>query len=142
MFFIDWQHDPLVDFSTLNVGEKPHYCVILPHCPANYIEGRCIQAPVLPVGLATLQQYWQKVLAHQPRVKLLRQKQTHAVVQYQYVQRSKWLRFPDLIDLRLVAISEHKSTLYAYSRSVYGYSDLGVNCRRMTHWLSELKAAI
>ncbi|MCB1632914.1 MAG: DUF1499 domain-containing protein [Pseudomonadales bacterium] len=36
-------------------------------------------------------------------------------------------------------LGEARSTLIIYSRSVYGYSDLGVNKARVNRWLAELQ---
>jgi uncharacterized protein (DUF1499 family) len=33
------------------------------------------------------------------------------------------------------------STLILFSRSIYGYSDLGVNAKRIAAWLHELQTA-
>ncbi len=77
------------------------------------------------------------MLKQQPRVTLL--KQDSKANQYQYVQRSLVFRFPDLVDVKFVDLGSNHSTLYAYSRSIYGHSDLGVNCKRMHHWLKGLQ---
>ncbi len=133
MVFIDWQQTPLVDFQHLEVSSKPHYCVVSRDCRGE----RCIQSPTFNEPATQLKQRWQVMLQKQPRVKLLKQDETKQ--QYQYVQRSKWFRFPDLIDVKFVSLDNNQSTLYAYSRSIYGHSDLGVNCKRMKHWLAGLK---
>ncbi|MDF1795304.1 MAG: DUF1499 domain-containing protein [Coxiellaceae bacterium] len=133
MIFIDWQQSPLVDFQHLQVSSKPHYCVVSPDCRGE----RCIKSPILPMSVEKLQHQWQQMITQQPRVKLL--KKDDAKHQFQYVQRSKWMRFPDLIDVQFAATGNNQSTLYAYSRSIYGHSDLGVNCKRMHHWLAGLK---
>lgn len=77
------------------------------------------------------------MIHQQPRVKLLRQDDKHW--QYQYVQRSKWFRFPDLIDVQFMQIDSKQTTLQAYSRSIYGHYDFGVNCRRLMNWIENLK---
>ncbi|MDF1760146.1 MAG: DUF1499 domain-containing protein [Coxiellaceae bacterium] len=133
MIFIDWQQSPLVDFQHLQVSSKPHYCVVSPDCRGE----RCIKSPIFSMPIEKLQNQWQQMIARQPRVTLL--KKDNAKHQVQYVQRSKWMRFPDLIDVQFSSLDNNKSTLQAYSRSIYGHSDLGVNCKRMKHWLAELK---
>ncbi len=57
-----------------------------------------------------------------------------------YRQRSRLLGFPDLISVR-AAPAEGGATLYVFSRAVYGYSDMGVNRKRVERWLGALEAA-
>jgi uncharacterized protein (DUF1499 family) len=58
-----------------------------------------------------------------------------------YVQRSALFGWPDYISVRAVPV-EGGSTLAIWSRSRYGYSDLGVNAERVEAWLSRLEAAL
>ncbi len=59
---------------------------------------------------------------------------------YRYIQRSKWLRFPDTIVVRLVDLPNGQSTILIYSRSQLGKGDLGVNRARIRRWLDTLVA--
>jgi uncharacterized protein (DUF1499 family) len=52
------------------------------------------------------------------------------------------MNFPDTISVRFYALEENRSTLAVYSRSHYGYYDLGVNRRRVQSWLLELKQRV
>ena len=61
-----------------------------------------------------------------------------------YVQRSKLVSFPDYISVRAVEVETPqgpRASLLVYSRSVYGYSDLGVNGARVERWLTALREA-
>jgi uncharacterized protein (DUF1499 family) len=80
------------------------------------------------------------MLAEQPRLQVLRREVTN--VQIDYVQRSRLLRFPDLVTVRFVPIDDTHSTLAIYSRSVYGKGDMGVNRIRVEEWLARLKAKV
>lgn len=55
-----------------------------------------------------------------------------------YVQRSRWFAFPDYISV-LVQPAEGGATLAIWSRSRFGYSDLGVNAARVARWLQALE---
>lgn len=55
-----------------------------------------------------------------------------------FVQRSRLFRFPDTVNILVVPVGETQSTLAIYSRSNYGYGDLGVNRARITAWLAKL----
>lgn len=56
-----------------------------------------------------------------------------------YRQRSALFGFPDLISVRAVS-TEQGASLHVFSRSVYGYSDLGVNGKRVSRWLDAAAA--
>lgn len=57
--------------------------------------------------------------------------------QVHYVARSAVFNFPDLITVQVQPDGDG-SRLIVFSRSVYGYSDLGANGARITAWLSAL----
>lgn len=52
-----------------------------------------------------------------------------------FIQRSALIGFPDVVSVRAVALAEGGAGLALYSRSVYGYSDLGVNKARAEKWV-------
>lgn len=54
-----------------------------------------------------------------------------------FVQRSALFGFPDYVSARAVAV-DNGSALAIWSRSRYGYSDMGVNAARLERWLSAL----
>jgi uncharacterized protein (DUF1499 family) len=57
------------------------------------------------------------------------------------VQRSAFLRFPDYIDVSILPVGGNgdSSTIAIYSRSRFGYSDMGVNQRRVEEWMTALR---
>ena len=55
-----------------------------------------------------------------------------------FVQRTRFMRFPDTIDVAVYAAGTNKSTLAIYSRSLVGRRDFGVNRARVARWLAEL----
>ena len=65
--------------------------------------------------------------------------QNRATHQYTYIQRSRLFHFPDTINVKLIALPNHQSTIAIYSRSKYGYGDLGVNKKRVQHWIKQLQ---
>jgi len=54
-----------------------------------------------------------------------------------YVQRSAVFGFPDYISVRAVE-GEDGAALAIWSRARFGYSDLGVNRKRVEDWLAQL----
>jgi len=59
--------------------------------------------------------------------------------QARFVQYSRLMRFPDTIDVEVFPVGTDQSTLAIYSRSLVGYSDLGVNRARIARWLAALE---
>ncbi len=58
-----------------------------------------------------------------------------------YVQRTGIFGFPDYISVKAVSIGEGRSALVIWSRSRYGYSDMGVNRDRVTEWLRKVRSS-
>jgi uncharacterized protein (DUF1499 family) len=56
-----------------------------------------------------------------------------------FVARSMVFGFPDVILATALPLSDDSSTLAIFSRSVYGYSDMGVNRTRVERWLKALE---
>ncbi|MEM6932316.1 MAG: DUF1499 domain-containing protein [Pseudomonadota bacterium] len=54
-----------------------------------------------------------------------------------FVQRSRLIGFPDYITVKALPV-EDGAALIVFSRSQYGYSDWGVNEKRVKDWLSKL----
>lgn len=55
-----------------------------------------------------------------------------------YVQRTSVLGFPDYISVKAIDV-EGGSALIIWSRSRFGYSDMGVNKKRVDAWLGQIK---
>ena len=58
--------------------------------------------------------------------------------QVELVQRTRWLGFPDMITVEFYDRGRGRSNLAIYSRSRYGWSDLGANRARVEAWLDQL----
>jgi uncharacterized protein (DUF1499 family) len=123
-----------VDFSTLELKVSPNQylvcprelCVAQPHAPS----------PVFDASLEELRAAWFRVIERQPRVTLLSSDSNED--QYEYEALTPVIHFPDTVTVRLLPANEGRSTVAIYSRSHYGYGDLGVNRRRIQGWLEEL----
>jgi hypothetical protein len=129
---------PVIDFATLQRDSVPNQYLL---CPKGMCQAETDgEAPVFDVPVEQLQVAWDEMLAEQPRFQVLRRDVTN--IQIDYVQRSRLLRFPDLITVRFVPIDDTHSTLAIYSRSVWGKGDMGVNRARVEEWLARLKARV
>ena len=122
-----------VDFATLTPGDRPNRFLM---CPPGLCGKAQAESPRFDVSVDQLRAQWSKVVAARPRTALLTKDADGR--QADYVQRSALFRFPDVITVRFIAVSESQSTLAIYSRSLYGKSDLGVNRARVETWLTAL----
>jgi uncharacterized protein (DUF1499 family) len=119
-----------VDFEDLKLTDKPNQFLM---CPPHICSGHA-DSPVFDVSADELRERWREVISAQPRVELLAEDGQ----QFDYVQRSARLRFPDIITVRFISLLPSQSTLAIYSRSVYGKSDFGVNRKRIEAWLAAM----
>jgi len=80
-----------------------------------------------------------RVAARRPRCTLLGEWPEQG--QAQWVERTRWANFPDII-VAQVSPDPAGAALVLYSRSLFGWSDLGVNGRRLAAWLAALDAEL
>ena len=52
--------------------------------------------------------------------------------------RTPVVRWPDWVTIRFIPLTDGRSTIAIYSRSVYGRKDFGANETRITDWLAQL----
>jgi hypothetical protein len=57
-----------------------------------------------------------------------------------YVQLSPSLNLPDYISVKFIDLNGGKSTVVVYSRSRFGYDDMGVNGERVMSWVGTLRS--
>ena len=60
--------------------------------------------------------------------------------QMTYVVRSRLMGFPDAISIRLVPLDQG-TRMEIFSRSRFGYSDMGVNGARVARWIAALSGS-
>ncbi|MEQ8283134.1 MAG: DUF1499 domain-containing protein [Parvibaculum sp.] len=126
-----------MNFQNLRLTAKPNQYLVAP-------EGLCagakphLAAPEFAVAPAALRARFRDVALAQPRVILAGA--DDAALTDIYVQRSALLGFPDTVTVQFLAAGTGRSSLAIYSRSRYGYSDLGVNKARIDTWLRKLAA--
>ena len=56
-----------------------------------------------------------------------------------YVQRTERLKFPDYISVKFIDMGDGTTSVAIYSRSRYGYADLGTNQARVERWIKTLE---
>ncbi len=91
------------------------------------------KSPVFDMSASDLMTKFQKMALAQPETVLLGESDGFAT----YVQRTKLVQYPDYISVKAVAV-DGGSALFIYSRSRFGYSDGGLNKKRISGWLKKL----
>jgi len=125
-----------IDFATLAPDTRPRCYLVLP-------EG--FQAAATPnasshypgVTPEAVHDAFLAIAQAAPRVETVRTEGG----QVELVQRSKLFRFPDYITVQAFETEQDGvsgSGLAIYSRAVIGYSDMGVNRKRIQAWLARL----
>ena len=116
-----WHVDP----STTQPGKKPNY---------HLIAGR--DTITLPFSADETARRIHALLIARPRIENIAQSDDgHWAT---YVERSQLIGFPDYLSFK-VDPRAGESTLTIYSRSRFGYSDLGMNKARVERIIEEIK---
>lgn len=128
-----------LDFATLQRPASPNTYLV---APDGFTPGKSDgEAPVLGVSAEKLKENWTAMIARQPQVEKIAESADG--LQIDYIQRTKLMHYPDWITVRFIPLppdpeTGNYATLAVYSRSVYGYGDMGANKARVTKWLSGL----
>lgn len=125
-----------VDFATLQPPASPNWALAAPP-GATTLPHTAI--PLLPV---TPEAAWAVV---QPLGSQFPRTWPHGVwpqrMQAQWVVRTPLMNYPDLVTAQVVELPGGAG-LWLYSRSVLGWSDLGVNGRRVAAWIAAATPAL
>ncbi len=89
---------------------------------------------------AAVAQASRKVLRDMPRTRILSESEDG--LRLEAMQRSRLIGFPDFISLRIEPSGEEQSSLSAYSRAHFGYSDMGVNRKRIDALVRDIEQAL
>ena len=115
-----------LDFANLQRTGKPNDYLT---CPPGFCRAVADESsPEFEIPVLELKKEWLRVVLRQARMSVVSESDD---LQLELEQRSWLLNFPDMITVRFYFLEEQRSTMAVYSRSQYGYSDLGVNRRRV-----------
>ncbi len=99
-------------------------------------------APVFDVPATDLASAFDRVVGEQSSIELLKDDRSSGGP-VTWVQRSALFGFPDYISVSFLSLDDDaKSTLAIFSRARIGKSDLGVNEKRVTAWLTALETEL
>lgn len=122
-----------VEFASLVLPRSPNTCLAAPawHPGFRHLE--------TPHAAATPDALMQRLLGvAQGFARTERMAHWPQRCQAQWVERSALMNYPDLINVEAVAAPQGGSGLLVYSRSLFGWSDLGANRARVQRWLAAL----
>ncbi len=129
--------DRVIDFADLRREDKPNSFLM---CPAGMCEGADASSPVFPVTVDRLQDVFLSIVRTAPRLRATAADE--AARQYDFVQYSRLMGFPDSITIRFIGMGEGKASFAIFSRAHIGYSDFGVNRARVRGWVAVLDKAL
>ena len=124
---------PQMDMANIARPASPNTALA---APAGFHPAPDLMTPGYAVPASRLRAAIEAVAAAQPRT--FRAADYLDRLQVHWVVRSAVLNFPDLVTAQVIAEGPDTAGLVLYSRSVYGYSDLGANRRRVVAWLAAL----
>ena len=124
-----------VDFATLEFAWTPNQFLMAPAGATPKAEPHAV-SQVLAAEPAVVAEALARVAQAQPRTRVLWRSEDGLA--FTAVQQSRLMRFPDFVSVEVRA-AEGGSVVLAYSRSVFGRGDHGVNRARVEGWMAQLE---
>ena len=128
-----------ISLRTLHRPAKPNNAFVVPDGIETVAE-RDLASPEFAISATELFRICVETWSPQKRVNLVHE--DSATLTAAFVATTALMRFKDDIYLEVVAMGDARSSLLLYSGSRVGYSDLGVNRKRVDHWLNELRGRV
>ena len=127
-----WHVDPLTEPQTV----KPHSFRIAP--PALTEEIVDVPSPVYSANPTLMAKAFDDFVLRQTKTSRIAGSPEEGWMTY--VQLSPSLNLPDYISVKFIDLNGGKSTIAIYSRSRFGYDDMGVNETRLLTWVGTLRS--
>lgn len=133
----DAQKDaPKLDLRSFERSTGPNDALA---CPAGVCRADAdFESPTFDLSRQALLDRAAAIIAARPRTERVRT--DPGLIQIVFVQRSRLFAFPDIIWIQSAG-TDQRASLILYSRSRYGYWDLGVNSARIQEVLGALQPA-
>jgi len=125
-----------LDFATLRLPASPNAHLA---APPGVTTERHETLPPFPVPVDAAWEALRRLAEGMERVWLMAE--WPVLRQAQWVARTRWMNFPDLINAQVVEV-QGGAGVFLYSRSLIGYSDLGVNAKRVAAWRALLESRL
>lgn len=121
-----------VEFASLVLPRSPNTCLA---APASHPGFKHLETPLYRMPPGAVINRLLSLASGFPRTTLMvHWPERH---QAQWVERTALMNYPDIIVAEAV-VASGGSALFLYSRSLFGYSDLGANRARIDRWLAAL----
>ncbi|HRK43393.1 MAG TPA: DUF1499 domain-containing protein [Gemmobacter sp.] len=125
-----------VDPARWHVTLADHPASIKPNDATAYATGGDLTAPIYPDPPAIVLARLEALAVAEPRTRLIAGSADEGRVTF--MQRSALWGFPDFITAETTVTAEG-TRLALWSRSRFGYSDLGINRKRLERWIAALR---
>ncbi len=123
-----------VDFKNLNISHyKPNFYLICPKVICG-VDGNT--SPIYKLNSNTL--YHATLDIIQKKEKTTITYQNNKKYQLIFIQKTRFFRFPDYIDIQIFPVGNNESTIAIFSRAKYGFYDFGINKSRVINIITEL----
>ncbi len=126
-----------IEFADLSKPSHPDQVLICPELICKN-DDRHTESPIYAIDVDTLHTAFLKML--EPETSLYRVDDGSDPMRFRYVQRSRLLRLPDTISVRLFSLGDGtSSSLALYGRSQVEIPYLNENIKRANRWIDRLK---
>jgi uncharacterized protein (DUF1499 family) len=121
------------DFTNLTTSSNPNWYLLCPegYCPQ---ASKTKTAPLFDLSRDELAARLKDIIKAEENVDIRFEDEKSLDV----VIRTPFMRWPDLISLEIVELTEGKSSFALFSRSIYGRKDFAANKNRVEKWLAAL----
>lgn len=133
------KNTPPVDFASLPLVPKPNQAIVAPSTLQIKTEkpvAEPIPSPVFAQTAVQVRDTLLKVATAEPRTEVLFTSEDG--MKLTLLQQTALMRYPDFVSVQFLQRDDGYSEIALYSRSVYGYDDIGVNGKRVERWLARL----
>ena len=126
----EWHIDPLL----VELPSSPNTYYV---APQSLVEAQvALEAPIYALPAAVMAKAFSDYVLTQPNASTVLASADGLWTTY--VQRTPTLKMPDYITVKFLDLEGGRSTMAIYSRSRFGYGDMGVNKARVDLWLQSL----
>ncbi|MBL41112.1 MAG: hypothetical protein CMM49_00465 [Rhodospirillaceae bacterium] len=124
-----------INFKTLKLKKTKNQYLSLPE-NSIFVSSPDILSPTFICTIEEIKTIFEEFILTQPRIssKFF----DDQLNKFKCIQKTKYFKFPDLIDIEFIKIKDDVSSIAIYSRSIYGYYDFNVNKNRVKLWLDFL----
>lgn len=125
-----------IDFASLTPPDSPNNWFV---APADFSGAAQPDetAPVFEAPAPVLAEAWRATIDARPRTEFLAVSDDGLRLEAR--QKSAVFGFVDRVSVEVLPLAADRSTFAAYSTSLAGYWDMGVNRRRLRDWIAEVR---